>query len=304
MSQLRVLVTGGSGFIGRALIPRLIPYANVSLLLLEEFASGDNIPTALKRPRSKYDVVYADLRNYQTTARAVREAKPDRVIHLAAVGSTDPFLNPHTAVSHNITGTLNLIKACFQTEMAVEQLIVARTPGELAAMNPYAASKAAAWAFCSMYARTAGWPIHGAMIFQAYGPDQPDHLLVPAAMRAALAGEDFPMTEGLQGKDWIYIDDIAEGLIRMLTVRMSVGETIELGTGQVTSVREVVQTIYDIVGRGGHPLFGALPTRPGEVTNQKADTRLLREHLQWLPTISLHEGLQSVYQALNYESGL
>ena len=93
--------------------------------------------------RPRVDTVYADLRNLQVTARAVRQARPERVIHLAAAGVTDPFLNVNAALSHNVTGTLNLLRACFEGDGPdIQQVIVARTPGERTAMNVYAASKA------------------------------------------------------------------------------------------------------------------------------------------------------------------
>lgn len=293
MSRPRVLITGGSGFIARALVPLLLEKADVTLLLLEEFGSGTPLPAPLGKLRPSYDVVYADLRNYRLTARAVRQAQPDRVIHLAAAGVSDPFLNVNTAVSHNVTGTLNLLQACFTSDdLDVEQVIVARTPGERTAMNVYAASKAAAWAFCRMYARTSHWPIHGVMIFQAYGPDQPPHLLVPAALQAALAGEDLPMTSGAREKDWIHIDDVAGGFLTLLDSTIPPGETVELGGGQPASVRHVVEQIYEIVGRGGRPLVGALPDRPGEEPRQIANAERAAELIGWRAGISLDEGLR------------
>lgn len=292
MSRPRVLVTGGAGFIARALVPALIERADVTLLLLEEFGSGLPLPAPLGGLRPSYDVVYADLRNYRLTARAVRQARPDRVIHLAAAGVSDPFLSPNTAISHNVTGTLNLLRACFESDgLDVEQLIVARTPGERTAMNVYAASKAAAWAFCQMYARTSQWPIHGAMIFQAYGPDQLPHLLIPAALQASLAGEDFPMTSGNQEKDWIYIDDVVNGFLAVLDSALPAGETVELGGGRAVSVRDVVEQIYRVVGRGGRPLFGALPGRPGEEPRQIADAARAAELTGWRAEVALAEGL-------------
>ena len=293
MSRPRVLITGGSGFIARALVPKLLDKADVTLLLLEEFGSGLPLPAPLGKLRPSYDVVYADLRNYRLTARAVRQARPDRVIHLAAAGVSDPFLNANTAVSHNVTGTLNILQACFATDgLDVEQFIVARTPGERTAMNVYAASKAAAWAFSRMYARTSHWPIHGAMIFQAYGPNQPPHLLVPAALRAARAGEDLPMTSGAQEKDWIHIDDVVGGFLALLNAAMPPGETVELGSGRPASVRHVVEQIYEFVGRGGRPLVGALPDRPGEEPQQIADAGRAADLIGWRAEISLDEGLR------------
>jgi nucleoside-diphosphate-sugar epimerase len=298
MTRPRVLVTGATGFIAQALVPRLLEQADVTLLLLEEFGSGSPLPAPLRSIRPRVDTVYADLRNFQVTARAVRGARPERVVHLAAAGVTDPFLNVNTALSHNVTGTLNLLRACFEGDGPdVQQVIVARTPGERTAMNVYAASKAAAWNFCAMYARTAGWPIQGAMIFQAYGPGQPSHLLVPAALAAARAGQDFPMTAGAQAKDWIHIDDIVAGILSLLAADVAPGEAVELGTGRSTSVLEVVQHIYELVGRGGRPQPGLLPGRPGEDPLQIANVEQTAALIDWRAQIPLAEGLARVVKA-------
>jgi len=292
MSQTRILVTGGSGFIARALIPILVEKADVTLLLRQEPDNSVLLSMAPDRSRSKCDIVYADLRNREAIARAVKQARPDRVIHLAAAGVSDPFLDVDSALSHNVTGTLNLLRACFESVgLDVKQLIVARTPGERTAMNVYAASKAAAWTFCRMYARTAQWPIQGAMIFQAYGPGQPSGLLVSAALQAALVGHDFPMTSGDQEKDWIYIDEVVDGLLALLDSALPPGETIEIGCGRSTSVRDIVSQIYQLVGRGGRPQIGALPDRPGEVIRQVADVERTAALIGWRAEITPAEGL-------------
>ena len=295
MTRPRILVTGGTGFIGRSLVPELLKQAEVTLLLREEYGDGRPLPEAISKSRSKVDVAYADLRNFHLTSRAVRQARPDRVVHLAAAGVNDPFLNVNTAISHNVNGTLNLLRACFEvSEHRVEQVLVARTPGERSSMNVYAASKAAAWAFCEMYARTSGWPIHGAMIFQAYGRGQSAHLIVPAAISAALAGEDLPMTSGKQKKDWIHVDDVVAGILCMLGKELDPGTTIELGSGIALSVLEIVHRIYELVGRGGRPLADRLPSRPGEVQEQRANFGRTSELIDWRPVVSLEMGLADV----------
>jgi nucleoside-diphosphate-sugar epimerase len=248
-------------------------------------------PPPLAARRDQFDVVYADLRNFRLTVRAVQQADPEAVIHLAVAGATDPFLPVDTAVRHNVTGTLNLLRACFEKTYTTQQLIIARTPGERTTMNVYAASKAAAWNFCQMYGRTQNWPIHGAMIFQAYGPYQPSSTLIPSAIAAALAKRDFPMTAGTQKRDWIYVDDVAAGFAAILGAALAPGTTVELGTGQLTSVANVVQQIYALVNRGGRPQIGVLPDRPGEEAVQVADAAETKRLVGWETAVSLQTGL-------------
>lgn len=158
-------------------------------------------------------------------------------------------------------------------------------------MNVYAASKAAAWAFCSMYTQTDNWPITGAFIFQAFGPGQAEHTLVPSAMKAALSGENFPMTSGAQVRDWIFVDDVARGLSAMMGSALSPGSCIDLGTGMATSVLEAVEIVYRLANKGGKPLPGEKPDRPGETQRQIADVKRTKDLLGWQPAISIETGL-------------
>lgn len=291
------MVTGATGFIGRALVPYLCqqPDTAVSILVRERYSHVDlyPLPRELQAIRSQLNVVYADLRNFSQTQRALQVAAPEAVIHLAAVGATEPFLGLETALRHNLNGTLSLIRACFE-KGAVQQLITARTPGELSSMNVYAASKAAAWNFCQMYGRTQQWPIHGAMIFQAYGPGQPNHTLIPSAAAAALANQDFPMTAGTQKRDWIFVSDVAAGLAAMVGRPLLPGETIDIGTGISTSVADVVRLIYRLSGSKGQPRIGVLPSRPGEMQHQQADAKYTKQLTDWQATTSLADGLQTL----------
>lgn len=297
----RILITGGTGFIGRHLVEALVKQERDELFLLvrEKYGLGEPLPEPLAFYREKLQLVYADLRTFSLTVRAVQAAAPEIVVHLAAEGALDPFLPVETAVRHNVTGTLNLLRACFEKSFSTGRFIIARTPGEIETINSYAASKAAAWQFCRMYAHTQQWPVVGAMIFQCYGAGQSSQALIPAALAAARAGRDFPMTGGAQTRDFIHVSDVASGLIALLRAEeLPAGETVDLGSGEPTTIGTAVETIYKLVGQGGRPQLGVLPTRPGERPQPIADLAHTQALINWQPQLTLPEGLKQLLNTL------
>lgn len=295
----RILLTGGTGFIGRNLTPLLLQQHDVTLLVREQYGMGQPLPSELQPLREKLQLVYADLRNYRLTCRAVAEAEPDVVIHLAAAGATNPFLPINEAMRHNLNGTINLLRAVCERRR-VERVIVGRTPGEWSSMNVYAASKAAAWNFCEMFTRTQKWPIIGAMIFQSYGFGQPTNALIPAAFEAAINDEDFAMTTGRQRRDWVHVQDVAAGIAGMVSAEITPLTTVQLGTGKLISVADVVRTIYAVTGSKGKPLIGALPSRPGEVLAQSADIAN-NPAFGWQARFDLEAGLTRYFDQMRHK---
>lgn len=288
---MRVLVTGATGFIGRLLVDRLAGMgAAVCGLALED-----------EDVRLDIELHPVDLRQPTATAQVVSHVRPERVVHLAAAGVANPAIDPFAALHHNVEGTLNLLHASFQNpelDRPPRQVIVIRTPGESSPANAYVASKAATWSYCQMFARRSGWPIVGAMVFQAYGPGQPAHTFVQAAARAALAGEDFAMTSGRQVRDWIYVSDVVDGLVALLERELAPGDSVELGTGRGTTLLDVAQRIYQLAGGAGRPMPGALTDRAGEEINRIADMALTGRKIDWLPQVTLDDGLRLVLEAL------
>lgn len=259
---------------------------------------GHPLPPELQALRPDLHLVYADLRNLPMTLRAVQEARAGAIIHLAAVGVTDPYLPIEQALRHNLTGSINLARAVFEHGASDKRLIVARTPGEVSPSNAYQASKAAAWSFCQMFANQQRWPIYGATIFQAYGPGQPSRTFIPSAFASASKGSDFAMSSGQQTKDWIYVQDVVEGLVALSLASAAPGQSVDLGSGENQSLLQVAKQIYALVGGDGQPLPGRLQDRPGEADLAPANIETTKRLTGWQSRTTLKEGLEKVWRHL------
>jgi len=263
-------------------------------------------PTAdtrrIRDVQAAIDLRQIDIRTYGAVSAEMDRLRPEVVFHLGAEGVADPFLSLNLALRTNLDGTINVVRAA--SKAGVRRIIQTGTSheyGDLASdsrldpISPYAASKAAAWAFCRMYYRTMGWPITSLRLFQVYGPGQYG-TLIPSAIEAALKGHNFPTTPGEQVRDWIYVDDVVEAYLRAAVASGIDGETFDIGTGVGTSVREVVEKIFQHFP-GASPAIGALPYRPGEVWSQVAQTDHARDRLGWAARVSLDEGLRKTIAA-------
>ncbi len=298
----RVLLTGAAGFIGRHLARRLLE-RGADLFLLDRPDRPDvGTPpeerhVADTRPsRPAFDV---DVRDPAGVQAAVRAAAPEVIFHLAAVGVTNPRIAPANVVAVNVEGTLNLLEAV--RERNLRRFVLVGTSYEYGArqaregldpFNFYGASKVAAWAFGRVYWRTFGVPLVTVRPFQVYGPAQPSHTLLPAAIHAALTGADFPTTPGEQRRDFIYVEDVVAGMLAAAESSAAIGHSLDLGTGQAHSVREVVRRVWTMTGATGRVLPGALPYRPGEVMHLVADADETFRRTGWRAQVTLDAGLQ------------
>ena len=130
-----------------------------------------------------------------------------------------------------------------------------------------------------------------AKIFMVYGPGQSDHTkLIPYVTTSLLRGEAPRLSSGVRLVDWIYVDDVVDGLVRCAQTPDIDGRTVELGSGEMHSIREIVEQLADLVPCPVDPLFGALPDRPLE-RSKTADTAGSYGLIGWQPSTSIGAGL-------------
>ena len=293
----RVLITGATGFIGQ--------YLSRKLKALEAAVYGCTSPTEACdgiAPSDEYapHLPAFDIRDARTTRAVLDDVRPDVVIHLAAVGVTNPGVDPIQALTVNAGGVINLLEAVKGKD--VERVVLVGTSYEyglsgrarkLDPINAYAASKVAAWAFGRMYWRACELPVVFVRPFQVYGPGQPRRTLIPAAIRAATSGENFPMTPGDQERDFIFAEDVAEGMIAAAERAGIEGESLDLGRGVGVTARRVVEMIWDLTDAGGKIQPGARPYRTGAPVHLVADADRTAELTGWRATTTLEEGLRT-----------
>ncbi len=289
------MVTGATGFIGQCLVRRLV---DAGAHVWAGVAPADAAERVAALPEQARRLVF-DVRRSGAVRAATAEAAPQIVFHLAAVGVTDPGVDAALALAINAGGTVHLLEAL--RERDVRRVVLVGTCHEYGAQesvegldpfSAYAASKVAAWAFGRMYWRAHGLPVVTARLFQVYGPGQPAQTLVPAAIRAALAGEDFATTPGEQARDFVYVDDVVDGMLSVAVAPGVEGQSLDLGTGVACQVRQLVERIWAITGARGQVRAGDLPYRPGEVMCIVADADRTAELAGWRAHVGLEEGLR------------
>ena len=229
--------------------------------------------------------------------RLVDEVAPDFVFHLAShvYGSRDLSLVEPT-FRDNLASTVNLLTAL--AERDCRRIVLAGSleePGEgetgAVPSSPYAASKFAASAYGRFFHALYGTPVTIARIFMVYGPGQRDlNKLVPYVALSLLRGESPGLTGGTREVDWIFVDDVVEGLAAMAGAPGSEGKTVDLGSGRLVTVRQIAETLAEIVGGPAEPSFGSLADRPMEQI-RVADTAATLDRIGWGSGTSLREGL-------------
>lgn len=281
------LVTGGLGFIGSALSARL------------ELA-GAAVHTASRRPHPTSDTKRhwrVDLTDALAVAGLAQAVKPDYVFHLASHVMGAPDLRHVLPAFHsNLQTTVNLL--CTFAELGCRRMIttgslVEPEPGSQSVpSSPYAAAKWASSDYARMFSALYGFPVAIARVFMVYGPGQQDESkLVPYVIRCLLRNEAPRISSGRRRIDWVYVDDVVCGFLRMTLAPDLDGKSVDLGSSTAVSIRDLVDEICVLMDAKVTPTYGALPDRPVEPLHV-ADTTASLRLIGWSPQVALTEGLR------------
>jgi len=285
--RARALVTGATGFLGTHLCRELV----LRGMTVQAVCRPDS--GVLLRGVERF---VCDLLDPGALAQVLRRARPDYVFHLAGFTSAARELNAVLPSFHtNLASTVNLLTAV--AEVGCKRLVLAGSLEESAIAfsspsSPYAASKWAASTYARMFWQLFQTPVTVARIFMVYGPGQRDvSKLIPYTILKLLQRGDLQFSSGLREVDWVFVEDVARGLVSLSQAQNVNGESLDLGTGLLTSVRDVVERLVQSIDPSARPVFGALQERPAE---QICHADLVRtEALSgWKPTVRLDEGLR------------
>lgn len=322
---MKILITGGCGFIGTNLIRFLKESAGdgIGIRVLDNLRVGTREDLGRVTEFRDMDpgedfsdwsgvpgLVQGDIRDPEAVQRSSLGA--DAVVHLAAnTGVIQSMESPIEDCENNILGTLNLLEACRREEIRMFILASSGAPlGESGPpvheelvprpMSPYGASKLAGEAYCNAYRNSFGISAVALRFSNVYGPlSRRKTSVVAHFIKNALEGR--PLTiygDGLQTRDFLFAEDLAEGIWLTLN-RPGDGRSVyQLGSGREVTVKEVANKIRELAleKTGGSPEILYEGERKGEVRRSYSDIRLAREELGFMPQTALEEGLERTFE--------
>jgi UDP-glucose 4-epimerase len=229
------------------------------------------------------------------------DIRPDVVFHLAGQVTAAPDLRLILPTFHSLlTSTVNILSAA--AAVRCQRLILTGSltepkPDRLDPVpsSPYAAAKWMAAAYGRMFHKLYGAPVVVLRPFMAYGPKQNREKVIPHMIQSLLRGDSPRLSSGQWEGDWIYVDDVIDGFLLAASREGIDGCTIDLGTGSLTSIREIAWKLVGLINPHAEPLFGAIVDRPDEQV-RPADISLARGRLGWKPKTALDEGLAKTVQ--------
>ena len=324
---MKILITGGAGFIGSAVIRLAIGrgYSVVNVDSLTYAACLENVAVVAGNPRYAFE--HADIRDHAALLRIFSEHKPDLVMHLAAESHVDRSIDdPSEFIKTNIIGTFNMLEAArkywvesnkpeyFRFHHVSTDEVYGSLPSDpeiqftehtsYSPRSPYSASKASSDHLVRAWAETYDLPVLVTNCSNNYGPYHFPEKLIPVVTISALHGRQLPIYgDGSNVRDWLYVEDHAIALLTVLE-NGELGRTYNVGGGNECSNLELVKTICAILdqkrpredGSSYADLITFVEDRPGHDARYAIDATRIRTELGWSPSVTVEEGLEKTVQ--------
>ena len=329
---MKILVTGGAGFIGSAVIRHIIKNTQDSVVNLDKLTYAGNLESLADVSASeRYAFEHVDICDGNELKRLFEEHKPDAVMHLAAESHVDRSIDgPATFIETNIVGTYTLLEAArhywnslddikkltFRFHHVSTDEVYGDLEGEedlfteetsYAPSSPYSASKASSDHIVRAWSRTYGLPIVVTNCSNNYGPFHFPEKLIPLIILNALEGKALPIYgKGNQIRDWLYVEDHARALYKVVKEGL-IGETYNIGGHNEKQNIEVVNTICDLLeelvpdninsresgsAKGFIGLVTYVKDRPGHDIRYAIDASKIEKDLGWVPEESFESGIR------------
>ena len=290
-SGKRVLVTGASGFIG----------SNLSKVLANNEVEVHGV--YLNAPESILNNIKihwwkCDLEDIGATRNLINNLKPDIIFHLAGWVMGSRSLEHVLPTFHSILASnVNILTVA--TEVGCQRVIITGSQEEpesgdpyVIPSSPYAAAKWGASAYARMFHALYNTPVVNACVFMVYGPGQRDHKkLIPYTILSHFQNSIPIFTSGSRQVDWIYVEDVVDGLLAAARVPNIEGQTIDIGSGETVLIKDIVYQLTTILKSKIQPEFSTVPDRPLEQT-RIANISKTYSTIGWKPKTTLAQGLR------------
>ena len=290
-SARRVIITGGTGFIGANLARRLVHNGHEVHLLVRQGYQLWRIETI----RAQVRLHRVNLDDEEALARVVGDIRPEWVFHLAAYGAYPYQTDLRRMVQTNIAGTMHLVSACLKagfealvnTGSSSEYGFKDQAPSETEWLEPnsyYAVTKASATLFCRYTAQSLGVYLPTLRLYSVYGPYEEPTRLMPTLIVKGLHGELPPLANADIARDYVYVEDVIDAYLLAATQPgQEPGAVYNVGTGIQTSLREVVEVARGVLGIAVEPQWGSMPSRLWDTNIWVSDNNKIRAALGWQP---------------------
>lgn len=307
--ETNVLVTGGAGFIGSHLVERLLA-DGYQVTVLDNFRNGrrKNLPAGGVAPRLR--VIHGDITDSETCRNACRGVS--QVFHLACLGVRHSLHNPVENHQVNALGTLNVLNAAKEAAVgrflyvSTSEVYGRTTTFPITESTPtwpltvYGSSKLAGEHYAHSFFECYGLPVTCVRPFNNYGPrshfeGDAGEALPRFLMRALNGRPPVIFGNGEQTRDFLYVTDCTDALVRIASCDSLVGEVVNLGYGAEISINQLAQSVLSLIGREDlRPVYEA--ARPADVPRLWADPSKLRMHIDFRPEIDIRAGITHCLQ--------